>query len=322
MIKGRILLAGGHTMKKRVVVALGHRALGTTLPEQLEAVKKSAKVIADLIQNGYQVAITHSNAPQVGMIHTALNEFAKQHEDYTAAPMCICSAMSQGYIGYDLQNNIREELLDRGIFRTVSTILTSVVVDPYDEAFYTPTKVLGRYLNAEEANLERKKGNYIVEEPGKGFRRIVSAPNPVSIVEIDAIKALLDADQVVIACGGGGIPVLEQDNHLKGASAVIEKDLTAGKMAEETDADMLIILTSVEKVKIHMGRADEKDLGEITVDQAKKYMEEGHFGVYNMLPKFNASVNFVEGREGRNALITSYDKLNEALEGKTGTVIR
>ena len=302
MIKGRILLAGGYTMKKRVVVALGHRALGTTLPEQLEAVKKSAKVIADLIQNGYQVAITHSNAPQVGMIHTALNEFAKQHEDYTAAPMCICSAMSQGYIGYDLQNNIREELLDRGIFRTVSTVLTSVVVDPYDEAFYTPTKVLGRYLNAEEANLERKKGNYIVEEPGKGF--------------------LLDADQVVIACGGGGIPVLEQDNHLKGASAVIEKDLTAGKMAEETDADMLIILTSVEKVKIHMGRADEKDLGEITVDQAKKYMEEGHFGVYNMLPKFNASVNFVEGREGRSALITSYDKLNEALEGKTGTVIR
>ena len=178
-------------MKKRVVVALGHRALGTTLPEQLEAVKKSAKVIADLIQNGYQVAITHSNAPQVGMIHTALNEFAKQHEDYTAAPMCICSAMSQGYIGYDLQNSIREELLNRGIFRTVSTVLTSVVVDPYDEAFYTPTKVLGRYLNAEEANLERKKGNYIVEEPGKGFRRIVSAPNPVSIVEIDAIKALL-----------------------------------------------------------------------------------------------------------------------------------
>ena len=147
-----------------------------------------------------------------------------------------------------------KSFLDRGIFRTVSTVLTSVVVDPYDEAFYTPTKVLGRYLNAEEANLERKKGNYIVEEPGKGFRRIVSAPNPVSIVEIDAIKALLDADQVVIACGGGGIPVAEQDNHLKGASAVIEKDLTAGKMAEETDADMLIILTSVEKVKIHMGR--------------------------------------------------------------------
>ena len=309
-------------MKKRVVVALGHRALGTTLPEQMEAVKKSAKSIADLIEAGYQVAITHSNAPQVGMIHTALNEFAKVHEDYTAAPMSVCSAMSQGYIGYDLQNSIREELLDRGIFRTVSTVLTQVIVDPYDEAFYTPTKVLGRYMNAEEANLERKKGNYVVEEPGKGFRRIVSAPNPVSIVEIDAIKALLDADQIVIACGGGGIPVLQQDNHLKGASAVIEKDLAAGKMAEEIDADELIILTSVEKVKLNMGRPDEEDLGEITVEQAKEYMDAGHFGVYNMLPKFSDSVDFIEKREGRSALITSFDKLSDAIKGKTGTHIR
>ena len=309
-------------MKKRVVVALGHRALGTTLPEQKEAVERSAKVIADLIEEGCQVAITHSNAPQVGMIHTALNEFAKVHEDYTAAPMSVCSAMSQGYIGYDLQNSIREELLDRGIFRTVSTVLTQVIVDPYDEAFYTPTKVLGRYMNAEEANLERKKGNYVVEEPGKGFRRIVSAPNPVSIVEIDAIKALLDADQIVIACGGGGIPVLQQDNHLKGASAVIEKDLAAGKMAEEIDADELIILTSVEKVKLNMGRPDEEDLGEITVEQAKEYMDAGHFGVYNMLPKFSASVDFIEKREGRSALITSFDKLSDAIKGKTGTHIR
>lgn len=309
-------------MKKRVVVALGHRALGTTLPEQMVAVKKSAVTIADLIEAGYQVAITHSNAPQVGMIHTALNEFAKQHEDYTAAPMSVCSAMSQGYIGYDLQNIIREELLNRGIFRTVSTILTQVVVDPYDEAFYTPTKVLGRYMNAEEANIERKKGNYVVEEPGKGFRRIVSAPNPVSIIEIDAIKALLKEDQIVIACGGGGIPVLMQDNHLKGASAVIEKDLAAGKMAEEIDADQLIILTSVEKVKINMNRPNEEELGEITVEQAKEYMEAGHFGVYNMLPKFRASVEFIEGREGRSALITSFDKLSDALKGKTGTIIR
>ncbi len=309
-------------MKKRVVVALGHRALGTTLPEQFVAVKKSAKVIADLIEDGYQVAITHSNAPQVGMIHTALNEFAKNHEDYTAAPMSVCSAMSQGYIGYDLQNSLREELLNRGIYRTVSTVLTQVIVDPYDEAFYTPTKVLGRYMNAEDANIERKKGNYVVEEPGKGFRRIVGAPNPVSIVEIDAVKALLDADQVVIACGGGGIPVLQQDNHLKGASAVIEKDLAAGKMAEEIDADMLIILTSVEKVKINMDRPNEEQLGEITVEQAKKYMEEGHFGVYNMLPKFNASVSFIEGRKGRTALITSFDNLADALKEKTGTIIK
>lgn len=309
-------------MKKRVVVALGHRALGTTLPEQKEAVSGSAKVIADLIEEGYQVAVTHSNAPQVGMIHTALNEFGKLHEDYTAAPMSVCSAMSQGYIGYDLQNAIREELLERGIFRTVSTVLTQVTVDPYDEAFYTPTKVLGRYMSAEDAAAERKKGNYVVEEPGKGFRRVVSAPNPVNIVEIEAVKALLDADQVVIACGGGGIPVMQQGNRLKGASAVIEKDLTAGKLAEDIDADILIILTSVEKVYINRGKEDEKELGEITVEDAKKYMEEGHFGVYNMLPKFYASVGFIEKREGREAIITSYDRLADGLKGKTGTIIR
>ena len=256
------------------------------------------------------------------MIHTALNEFGKSHTDYTQAPMSVCSAMSQGYIGYDLQNAIRTELLNRGIFRTVSTILTQVTVDPYDDAFYTPTKVLGRYMSAEDAAVERKKGNYVVEEPGKGFRRVVSAPNPVSIVEIEAIKALVNADQVVIACGGGGIPVLEQDHRLKGASAVIEKDLAAGKLAEELDADELIILTSVEKVCINLGKENEEELGEITVEEAKQYMEEGHFGVYNMLPKFRASVEFIEQREGREAIITSYDKLMEGLKGKTGTIIR
>ena len=309
-------------MKKRAVIALGHRALGTTLPEQKVAVAKTAKVIADLIEEGYQIAITHSNAPQVGMIHTALNEFANVHEDYTAAPMSVCSAMSQGYIGYDLQQGIREELLNRGIYRTVSTILTMVIVDPYDEAFYTPTKVLGRYMSAEEANDERKKGNYVVEEPGKGFRRVVSAPNPVKIVELDAIKALLDADQVVIACGGGGIPVMEQDNHLKGASAVIEKDLAAGKLAEGVNADTLIILTSVEQVCINLGKQDEEKLGVISVSQAREYMEQGHFGVYNMLPKFRASVDFIEKGENRKALITSFEKLKDGLHEKTGTVIK
>ncbi|MDD3402926.1 MAG: carbamate kinase [Hespellia sp.] len=309
-------------MKKKAVVALGHRALGTTLPEQKVAVKNTAKAIADLIEKGYQIVITHSNAPQVGMIHMAMNEFGKHHDDYTAAPMSVCSAMSQGYIGYDLQNSIRQELLNRGIFRTVSTILTQVIVDPYDEAFYTPTKVLGRYMSEEDAMEERKKGNYVVEEPGKGFRRVVSAPNPVSIVEIDAVKALVDAGQIVIAAGGGGIPVLQQDHALKGASAVIEKDLAAGKLAEGIDADELIILTSVEKVAINRGKENEEHLGEITVEEAKKYMEEGHFGVYNMLPKFSASVEFIEKREGRQALITSFDKLSEGLEGKNGTIIK
>ena len=309
-------------MKKRAVIALGHRALGTTLPEQMVAVKKTAKSIADLLEEGYQIAITHSNAPQVGMIHTAMNEFEKAHPDYTAAPMSVCSAMSQGYIGYDLQNGIREELLNRGIYRTVSTILTQVIVDPYDEAFYTPTKVLGRYMSVQEANEERKKGNYIIEEPGKGFRRVVSAPNPVEIVELDAVKALLDADQLVIACGGGGIPVMKQDNHLRGASAVIEKDLAAGKLAEGVGADILIILTSVEQVCINFGQENEIKLGEITVREAKEYMEQGHFGIYNMYPKFRASVEFIEKGEGRSALITSFDKVKEGVHGKAGTLIR
>ena len=177
-------------MRKKVVVALGHRALGTTLPEQQLAVKKSSKAIADLIEDGFDVAITHSNAPQVGMIHTAMNEFAKSHDDYTAAPMSVCSAMSQGYIGYDLQNALREELLDRGIYRSVSTIITQVVVDPYDDAFYTPNKILGRYMDGSEADEERKKGNFVIEEAGKGFRRVVASPNPVRIVESDAVIAL------------------------------------------------------------------------------------------------------------------------------------
>ena len=218
--------------KKKVVVALGHKALGTTLPEQKVAVKSAAKAIADLVEEGCQVAISHSNAPQVGMIHTALNEFGKEHEDYTFAPMSVCSAMSQGYIGYDLQNAIREELLGRGIPKTVSTIITQVVVDPYDDAFAEPIKVIGRYMTREEAEAEEEKGNFVVEEEGKGFRRVIAAPKPTDIVEIDAIRALLNADQVVIACGGGGIPVLRQRGHLKGASAVIEKDYASGKLAE------------------------------------------------------------------------------------------
>ena len=309
-------------MKKRAVVALGHRALGTTLPEQMAAVKQTSKILADLISEGYQIAVTHSNAPQVGMIHAAMNEFGKNHADYTAAPMSVCSAMSQGYIGYDLQGGIREELLDRGIVKTVSTVLTQVIVDPYDEAFYTPTKVIGRYLSGEEATFEKQKGNYVVEEPGKGFRRVVSSPNPVKIVEIEAIRTLLDADQVVIAGGGGGIPVLEQKHHLKGAGAIIEKDLTAGKLAEDLNADLLIILTGDEKVQINLGQPNEELLGEISVSEAKQYMEDGQFGTYTMLPKFKAAVSFIEKGEGRRAVITSYAKLIDALAGKTGTVIR
>ena len=230
-------------MKKRIVVALGHKALGTTLPEQKKAVKRSAEVLADIVEEGYQLAVCHSNAPQVGMIHTAMNEFGKKHPDYTEAPMSVCSAMSQGYIGYDLQNAVQTALLKKGIYKGACTVLTQVTVDPYDEAFYHPIKVIGRYMTAEEADAEEKKGNYCIEEAGKGFRRIVAAPKPKDIVEIQAIRALLDADQVVIAAGGGGIPVLKQGMELKGASAIIEKDYASGRLAEMVDADILLILT-------------------------------------------------------------------------------
>lgn len=307
-------------MKKRVVVALGHRALGTTLPEQKEAVKKTAKVIGDLIEKGYQVAITHSNAPQVGMIHTAMNEFCRLYPEYTATPMSVCSAMSQGYIGYDLQNAIRAELLNKGIYKTVSTVLTQVVVDPYDEAFYKPSKVIGRVMTEEEAEAEEKKGNHVTAVEG-GFRRIVAAPKPMDIVEIDAIRALSDADQVVVACGGGGIPVLSQDNNLKGASAVIEKDLAAGKLAELLDADMLVILTSVDNVCLNYGTENEKALSTMTVAEAKRYMEEGQFGEDDMLPKIQAAIDFIGDSAIRSVLITKLNKDGTYVSGGPGTMI-
>lgn len=307
--------------KKRIVMALGHNALGTNLPEQKKAVAKTAKVIADFIQEGWQIAIVHSNAPQVGMIHTAMNEFGKQHDGYTSAPMSVCSAMSQGYIGYDLQNGIRAELVRRGIYKPVATVLTQVMVDPYDEASYTPVKQIGRYMTAEEAREEEEKGNYIVEVPGKGFRRVVAAPKPVSIVEIDVIKAILDADQIVIACGGGGIPVMEQGYNLKGASAVIEKDRVSGLLAKEIDADVLMILTNVDNVTLNYKTPEEKPISHMSISEAQAYMQEDQFEQTSMLPKIEASVNFVSRGNGRCAIITSLAQAESSLAGKAGTRI-
>ncbi len=307
-------------MKKRVVVALGHKALGTTFPEQQAALKSTAKILADLVENGAQLIITHSNAPQVGMIHTAMNEFAKFHETY-GAPMSICSAMSQGYIGYDIQNALRSELLLRGIYRTVVTVLTQVTVDPYDETFYHPVKAIGRYLSAEEAAAEEAKGNYVTEEPGKGFRRIVASPRPLDIVEIDAINTLANAGHIVIAGGGGGIPVLKQGSSLKGAGAVIEKDLISGRLADLTDADMLMILTNEEFVIINYESDAPIALSHMTPDEAKQHIANNEFGKNKMLPKIEASVNFVLQKQGRQAVITSIDKALDAYLGKTGTVI-
>ena len=307
--------------KKRIVIALGHNDLGTNLPEQKAAVARTAKVIGDFIQEGWQAAIVHSNAPQVGMIHTAMNEFGKQHDGYSKAPMSVCSAMSQGYIGYDLQNGIRSELVRRGIYKPVCTVLTQVTVDTYDEAFYMPVKKIGRYMTAQEAAEEEQKGNYVIEEAGKGFRRIVASPKPVAIVEIDAIKALLDADQMVIACGGGGIPVMEQGCDLKGASAIIEKDLASGLLAKEVDADVLMIITKVDNVTLNYGTPNQQPIYAMSVEEAREFAGRGHFEFASMLPKVNASIDFVEKGKGRKAIITSLKMARESIKGKGGTVI-
>ena len=280
--------------KKRVVVSLGHDALGYTTTEQWDAVKVTAKALADLVEADYQLTITHSNGPQVSMIHKAMTELRRVYIDYTPAPMCVCSAMSQGYVGYDIQNSLRAELLDRGISKPVSTILTQVTVDPYDEAFYEPTKVIGRYMSKEDAEIEIKKGNYVKEDPGKGFRRVVAAPKPIDIVEIEAIRALAAADQVVIACGGGGIPVIEQKHALKGASAVIEKDAIA---------------------------EDQTALETLTVAEAKTLMAEGQFEEGTMLPKIEAAIAYLEKVPAGKVLITSMDHVKDAIRGKAGTVI-
>lgn len=307
--------------KKRIVIALGHEALGSTLPEQQKAAARTAKAVADFIREDYQVVITHSNGPQVGMIHTAMNEFCRLYPEYTATPTSVCSAMSQGYIGYDLQNAIRTELLNRGIYKTVSTVLTQVVVDPYDEAFYHPTKVIGRVMTKEEAEEEEKKGNHVTEVEG-GYRRIVASPKPMDIVEIDAISALSDADQVVIACGGGGIPVLAQNNRLQGASAVIEKDLAAGKLAELLDADMLVILTSVDKVCQNYGKEDEVKLDTLSLADAKKYLAAGEFGEGTMAPKIEAAIDFIGESAIRSVLVTKLNKEAGEITGGMGTLIK
>lgn len=307
--------------KKKIVIALGHEALGSTLPEQQEAAQRTAKAVADFIRDDYQVVITHSNGPQIGMIHTAMSEFCRIYPEYTKTPTSVCSAMSQGYIGHDLSNAIRTELLNRGVYKTVSTVLTQMIVDPYDEAFYHPTKLIGRVMTKEEAEEEEKKGNHVAEVEG-GYRRIIAAPKPVDIVEIDAIRALSDADQVVIACGGGGIPVLSQGNKLQGASAVIEKDLAAGKLADLLDADMLVILTSVDKVCINFGKEDEKPLDTLNLADAKKYLAQGEFGEGTMAPKIEAAIDFIGESAIRSVLITKLNKEGTEITGGMGTLIK
>lgn len=306
---------------KRIVVALGHSALGKTFPEQKENVKKAANAIADLVEAKYEIVITHSNGPQIGMIHSAMTEYSRLEPSNTVAPMSICSAMSQGYIGYDLQNEIRTELLNRGIYKPVSTLITQVRVDPFDAAFTHPDKVIGRYMTEEEAKAEEKKGNHVIKTEGKGYRRIIAAPRPMEIYELDAIKALMDAQQIVIAAGGGGIPVLQQGTRLKGASAVIEKDITSACLAEQLDADVLLLLTGVEKVALNYGSPSETPLDSMTVEEATRYIDEKQFSSGAMLPKVEAAVSFASSNKDRKAIITGIDTALAGLTGKTGTLI-
>ena len=256
------------------------------------------------------------------MIHTAMNEFGKAHPDYTFAPMSVCSAMSQGYIGYDLQNAIRTELISRGIYKPVSTVLTQVVIDPYDEAFAEPEKIIGRVLNAEEAEAEEEKGNFVTKVGEGQYRRILAAPKPQKIVEIETVKVLSAAEQIVIAAGGGGIPVLEQGTQLNGASAIIEKDLAAGLLAEELNADTLMILTSVEKVSLDHNTDHESYLDTISTEDAKKYIAGKQFAAGSMLPKIEAGVSFVEKGTGRRTIITDMAHAKDGYREKTGTIIK
>lgn len=308
--------------KKRIVIALGGNALGNSLPKQYLAVQETAKAIADLIEEGNEVIISHGNGPQVGMIINAMTNYAKTDPSHPAlTPLSVCVAMSQAYIGYDLQNALREELLNRNIHKHVATVLTQVRVEEQDPAFQNPTKPIGQFMDEEEAKRMAQNGVHVMEDAGRGFRRAVASPKPVEIIEINTAKDLLNAGEVVIVSGGGGIPVIRRGNHLKGVPAVIDKDFASCLIAKELDADYLIILTAVEKVALHFGKPEETWLTQISPKEARQYIEEGHFAPGSMLPKIQACVEFAESKEGRTSLITLLEKARDGVNGRTGTRI-
>ena len=309
-------------MKDKIVVALGGNALGNTPEEQIQAVRHTAKPIVDLIADGHEVIIAHGNGPQVGMINLAMDVASKSSAATPEMPFPECGAMSQGYIGYHLQNAIREELLERDMKIPVATVVTQVIVDKNDSAFETPTKPVGAFYSKEEAEkLMTEKGFVMKEDAGRGYRRVVASPLPIDVAEKETIKTLVDNNQVVIAVGGGGIPVYAEGNKLIGIPAVIDKDFASAKLAEILDADYLIILTAVEQVAINFGKENEQWLSTLTINEAEKYIEEGHFAPGSMLPKVKAAISFAESKEGRKALITSLEKASAGIAGQTGTRI-
>lgn len=309
--------------KKKVVIALGGNALGDTLEEQMAAVRITAKAIVDLIQDGNQVVIVHGNGPQVGMINNAFTQYARI-DGSRAMPLSICVAMSQAYIGYDIQNALREEMLTRGMeVPGIVTMVTQIEVDAADPAFENPTKPIGKFMTEEMAKQEREKNGWIIkEDAGRGYRRVVASPKPKAIVEAPAIRDMVEAGNLVICCGGGGIPVVAEGKHLAGVPAVIDKDFAAALLAETMEADMLVILTAVEKVAIRYGKPEQKWLSDISVAEAEQYAADGEFAPGSMLPKVQAAVNFARSGENRTAIITLLEKAREALRGETGTRIK
>lgn len=307
--------------KKKVVIALGGNALGKDVEEQKEAVAKTAKVIVDLAQQGLDIIVTHGNGPQVGMIQNAMDNLVVMHENYKQIPLPTSVAMSQGYIGIDLQNAIKYELYSRNIEGKVSTILSQVEVDKNDPAFENPTKPIGRFLTKEEAEENEANGVRCMEDAGRGYRVVVASPMPQRIRELETIKTLVNAGHIVITCGGGGIPVISENGKLVGVNAVIDKDNASSLLAAQLGADYLVILTAVEKVAINFGKENQEWLSDLTVDQAKEYIAEEQFAKGSMLPKIEAAIRFAESGEGRRTLITLLDKAAEGIAGKTGTVI-
>ncbi len=308
-------------MEEKIVIALGGNALGNDPEAQKEAVRNTAKNIVDLIAEGYQVIISHGNGPQVGMINLAMDIASKNNTDIPEMPFAECGAMSQGYIGFHLQNALQNELRNRDLNIPVVTVVTQVRVDENDPAFQNPTKPVGAFYSREEADSMRSKGFVMKEDAGRGYRRVVPSPVPIEIIEIESIKLLVEAGHIVIAVGGGGIPVIEEGDKLQGISAVIDKDLSSAKLAEQLDASTLLILTAVEKVAVSFGKPDQQWLDRLTIKEAEKYMEDGEFAEGSMLPKIKAALAFTGSKAGRKTVITSLDKTVEALQGKTGTWI-
>lgn len=310
-------------MAKRLVIALGGNALGNSPEEQLELVKQTASTIVDLVEEGYDVVIGHGNGPQVGMINNAMEFSSVKGGKTPYMPFPECGAMSQGYIGYHLTQSIQRELALRGIKKEVACVVTQVVVDPNDGAFNKPTKPIGSFMSKEEADkIAEEKGFVFVEDAGRGYRRVVPSPKPVEIVELNVVEQLVNAGDIVITVGGGGIPVVKTDDGLKGVAAVIDKDRASSKLALDMNADMLVILTAVDRVCINFNKPNQESLAEMNVETAKKYIAEGHFAPGSMLPKVEACLEFVESTSNGVALITSLEKAKAALKGETGTIIK